>query len=221
MCLPASTAGEGNDHRRCSGLKTSTSTYVVGSKRSCGAMDDGQVAPPIALRWRGCMRVGEATQLIASDLDLTPRHECLFVRESKTKAGRRTIPIVPELQPHLQRWVERLQSEHGITPRLPLLATRNGTPMKSTYSLENHQAGRFPSRRTRRALHVRFDPRRTAWLRLPKNANRREPLHCHPAHAPPHLRVGPTQPGIASRGRVEALRPRLHYRHRTRLCRAP
>jgi integrase len=85
------------------------------------------------LRWTG-LRVGEATQLLVSDIDLTPRHECLLVRESKTKAGRRTIPIVPELRPHLRRWLERLEREHEITPQLPLLATRNRTPMKSSYA---------------------------------------------------------------------------------------
>jgi integrase/recombinase XerD len=84
------------------------------------------------LRWTG-LRVGEATQLLVSDLDLTPNHECLTVRESKTKAGRRTIPIVPELRPHLQRWLDQLETEHELVPRLPLLATKNGTAMKSTY----------------------------------------------------------------------------------------
>ena len=55
------------------------------------------------LRWYK-LRVGEAMQLAVSDMDLTPGRECLTVRENKTAAGRRAIPIVPELLPHLQDW---------------------------------------------------------------------------------------------------------------------
>jgi integrase len=56
------------------------------------------------LRWSG-LRISEATALTLADLDLTPGNEALTVRKSKTPAGRRTIPIIPELQPVLQHWL--------------------------------------------------------------------------------------------------------------------
>lgn len=85
------------------------------------------------LRWTG-LRIGEATQLLVSDIDLTPDQECIVVRESKTAAGRRTIAIVPELLPRLEAWLKQLETAGPIRPELPLLATKHGTPMKSTYA---------------------------------------------------------------------------------------
>jgi integrase len=85
------------------------------------------------LRWTG-LRVGEATQLLVSDIDLTPGREGIVVRESKTAAGRRTIAIVPELVPRLEAWLKELELTGLTRPGLPLLATKHGTPMKSTYA---------------------------------------------------------------------------------------
>jgi integrase len=85
------------------------------------------------LRWTG-LRVGEATQLLVSDVDLTPGQQCIIVRESKTPAGRRTIAIVPELLPRLEAWLKQLDVAGLMSPALPLLATKHGTPMKSTYA---------------------------------------------------------------------------------------
>jgi integrase len=85
------------------------------------------------LRWTG-LRIGEATQLIVSDIDLTPGRECIVVRESKTAAGRRTIAIVPELIPRLEAWLKRLEVTGLMRPGSPLLVTKHGTPMKSTYA---------------------------------------------------------------------------------------
>src|SRR5207244_12646784 len=62
------------------------------------------------LRWSG-LRVSEAISLTRADLDLTPGHESLTVLHSKTPAGRRTIPIIPELQPLLHHWLDHLRSE--------------------------------------------------------------------------------------------------------------
>ena len=84
------------------------------------------------LRWSG-VRVSEAAALTLQDLDLTPQQEALTVRASKTAAGRRTIPIVPELTPTLHPWLREF-AEHGQQlPSTPLLATRHGTAMRHSY----------------------------------------------------------------------------------------
>lgn len=84
------------------------------------------------LRWTG-VRVSEATNLTIGDIDLSPGDETLVVRESKTIAGRRTILVVPELRPHLDAWLRHLGRGTLLRPDVPLLATKNGTPMKTTY----------------------------------------------------------------------------------------
>ncbi len=85
------------------------------------------------LRWTG-LRIGEATQLLVSDIDLTPGRECIVVRESKTAVGRRTIAIVPELLPRLKAWLEYLEVTGLVGPGVPFLSTKNGTAMKSTFA---------------------------------------------------------------------------------------
>lgn len=71
------------------------------------------------LRYTG-LRVSEACALRWTDIDLDAQR--LTVRESKTPAGRRTIPIHPCLVPILRGWQQR----NGTTY---VLGTRNGTPM--------------------------------------------------------------------------------------------
>jgi integrase/recombinase XerD len=83
------------------------------------------------LRWTG-LRVGEAVSLLISDVDLSPGNETIFVRESKTPAGRRAIPVFPVLVPAL---VERVHALTVDSPFIdvPLLLTRHRTPMKPSY----------------------------------------------------------------------------------------
>ena len=88
----------------------------------------------IALLRRTGLRVSEATSLTLADLDLSPGHESLTVRQSKTPAGRRTIPIVPELQPLLQHWLHHLNTYRLTGPAVPLLTSRHGTPMPISFA---------------------------------------------------------------------------------------
>jgi integrase len=88
--------------------------------------------PIMLLRWSG-IRVGEACALTLADLDLTPEHETLTIRSSKTRAGQRTIPIVPELTPLLNDWLTQLNKRGLESPSTPLLATRNETPMCESF----------------------------------------------------------------------------------------
>jgi site-specific recombinase XerC len=67
------------------------------------------------LRWSG-LRVSEATNLALADLDLTPGQQALTVRTSKTPAGRRTIPLLPELQPLLEQWLNQLANYNLDAP---------------------------------------------------------------------------------------------------------
>jgi integrase/recombinase XerD len=85
------------------------------------------------LRWSG-LRVSEASSLTLADLDLTPGHESLTVRHSKTPAGRRTIPIVPELQPLLHHWLQQLDSYRLTGPAVPVLSSRQQTPMPISFA---------------------------------------------------------------------------------------
>jgi integrase len=85
------------------------------------------------LRFTG-LRISEACALRVKDVDLDERK--IRVTESKTRAGRRSVPIARELEPELAVWFERLRREHGLqfTPELPVLATRNRTPMKPQFA---------------------------------------------------------------------------------------
>jgi integrase/recombinase XerD len=85
------------------------------------------------LRYSG-LRVNEAINVTRADIDLTPGYESVTVRHSKTPAGRRTIPIIPELQPLLEEWLHHLDG-HGLTsPAVPLLSSRYGTPMHDSFA---------------------------------------------------------------------------------------
>jgi integrase len=73
------------------------------------------------------MRVGEATSVLNGDVDV--REWTLTIRKSKTAAGHRTIPILPELRPVLMDW-RQFQLTRGLhQDHLPMLATRSGLPM--------------------------------------------------------------------------------------------
>ena len=84
------------------------------------------------LRWTG-LRVEEASKLLISDLDLSPGNESVRVRASKTPAGRRTIPLPPELLPIIRTWLDHLHATGRYRPSGYLLSTRNETAMKPTY----------------------------------------------------------------------------------------
>jgi integrase len=76
------------------------------------------------LRYTG-LRVSEACALRWDDLDVDAQR--LTVRESKTPAGRRTIPIPPILVPLLRTWHERHVGTY-------VLGTKHGTPMKPQFA---------------------------------------------------------------------------------------
>jgi integrase/recombinase XerD len=112
------------------------------------------------LRWSG-LRVSEATSLTLGDVDMTAGNEAITVRHSKTSAGRRTIPIVPELQPLLQTWITDLAAHQLDAFSVPLLSSRQGTPMRTS----------FAWRLVKRVAH--------------RAGVRPRPCTCHTAH-PPH-----------------------------------
>jgi site-specific recombinase XerD len=81
-------------------------------------------------RWTG-LRVGEATALLIRDVDLEAG--TIRVRKSKSNSGLRTIPIAPELDLELRRWLHTLQRRGLYRPDAPLLCTAHGTPMASQF----------------------------------------------------------------------------------------
>jgi integrase len=84
------------------------------------------------LRWTG-MRVSEACSLMLQDIDLTPGRQSLVIRQSKTYAGIRTLPIVPCLVPELETWLRHLASKGITSPQAHLLATATGSGFKPTF----------------------------------------------------------------------------------------
>jgi integrase/recombinase XerD len=114
------------------------------------------------LRWSG-IRISEATSLTRSDIDLTPGNQALTVRQSKTPAGRRTIPVLPELEPLLHEWLQHLERNRLGAPSVPLLASRGGGPMRASFGWRlvkrlAHRAGVRPRPCTCDTLHPPHKP---------------------------------------------------------------
>jgi integrase len=78
------------------------------------------------------MRVGEAVALTWRDVDFA-RGE-IRVRASKTAAGIRTIPVLPELDCDLRDWQRRIVDEGQYAVDGPVLVTRRQTAMKATFA---------------------------------------------------------------------------------------
>jgi integrase/recombinase XerD len=83
------------------------------------------------LRFAG-LRVGEACALLQDDVDLE-RSE-LRVKQSKTAAGLRTVPVIPELRVELEAWLAGLAERGQRRGALPLLVTARGTHMKTAFA---------------------------------------------------------------------------------------
>ena len=77
------------------------------------------------------LRLGEALALLNCDVNLDGG--TIVVRASKTAAGYRSVPIIPELRPHIERWRAFTTREGLYHPDGPFLVTRNRTPMKPQY----------------------------------------------------------------------------------------
>ena len=82
------------------------------------------------LRMTG-LRLGEALALTNRDVNVG--EGSITVTTSKTVAGLRSIPISPELRPHIERWRAFTQREGFYRPDGAFLVTRNITPMKPQY----------------------------------------------------------------------------------------
>jgi integrase/recombinase XerD len=77
------------------------------------------------LRFSG-LRIGEARGLRNRDIDLGAG--TITVRASKTTAGRRVIPILTELRPHIQAWQRHQMARGLLLPELPFLRQRTARP---------------------------------------------------------------------------------------------
>jgi site-specific recombinase XerD len=82
------------------------------------------------LRWSG-VRAAEAVFLADDDVDLE-RGE-IYVRKSKTARGRRTIPILPQLEEPIREW-RAYRAQHNLNqPGSPFFVTRAGMRMQPRY----------------------------------------------------------------------------------------
>lgn len=94
-----------------------------------GQMTPHEKAIIFLLRFTG-LRVSEAVGLRIRDVSLTT--DKITVRESKTEAGRRTIPILPGLKPVLRAWLNELEANGLNKPDGHFLCTlREGNSKKS------------------------------------------------------------------------------------------
>jgi site-specific recombinase XerD len=82
------------------------------------------------LRYTG-LRLGEALALRNRDVDLASA--VITVRQSKTAAGYRSIPISEELRLHIDRWLAFVKREGWYQPDGPFLTTRKCTAMLPQY----------------------------------------------------------------------------------------
>ncbi len=80
------------------------------------------------LRFTGLRSGSELPYVLNADVDLDAG--TITVRHSKTARGRRVVPILPELRPHIERWQTYQQAIGQTAPDAPFFATRNGTPMR-------------------------------------------------------------------------------------------
>src|SRR5215211_7234865 len=150
------------------------------------------------------MRSRSSTALCLADLDLTPAQETITVRTSKTWAGQRTIPLLPALHPLLQEWLAHQADRELAASGLPLLATRHGTPLKTTFAwrLVKRVAYRAGIRPIPCTCHSQRQTRHHHRTRL-----RPTPRRHHPPRTPPRT---PTS-------RINtAHRPPGHSRHAQR-----
>jgi integrase/recombinase XerD len=81
------------------------------------------------LRWSG-LRIAEACALTWDSYD----GEWLRVTTSKTDAGIRQVPVLPELEKGLSNWRRYLEANGLYSASGPVLVTRNGTPMRHQYA---------------------------------------------------------------------------------------
>ena len=163
------------------------------------------------LRWTG-LRMSEARNLRWSDLDFTaapcPR---LIVLQSKTPAGKRTLPIFPSLHPRL--WRDHLEAEGLYWPTGPVLVTRTYKADAAQLHRANRKASRIPRRCPPSRMQLWLEHDQLPHPRLRPDCKRRAPLRDLSPHAAPHFRLLPPQQWSQDRSRLQATRPHQHQDH--------
>lgn len=94
------------------------------------------------LRFTG-LRVSEATTLRVKDVNLMT--DRIIVRESKTDAGRRTIPILPGLKPVLRAWLNELENRGLSQPNGYFLCTVSEGNSKKNPGARTKPGGKLAS----------------------------------------------------------------------------
>ncbi len=131
------------------------------------------------------LRLGEALGLLNRDVNLA--ESVVVVRESKTAAGYRSIPISPELRPHIASWWAFTKREGLYQAEGPFLVTRNRTAMKPQYVEQVVARVALRAGLARRVTHLRsrvpldsagsgLTVRPRQGLRRPRSRTRARPL---------------------------------------------
>jgi integrase len=87
------------------------------------------------LRWT-CLRASEAVSLADDDVDLEQGE--IYVRRSKTPRGRRTVPILPQLEEPIREW-RAYRAENNLEPaRQSVSRHQRRRPDANEISLADH-----------------------------------------------------------------------------------
>lgn len=84
------------------------------------------------LRWTG-VRVAEACSVQLKDISLIEGAESVKITVSKTRAGRRVIPLLPEVIPEIRSRIRQLEAMGFTDGDTWFLATRSGRPMTTGF----------------------------------------------------------------------------------------
>jgi integrase len=149
------------------------------------------------LRFSG-LRIGEARGLRNRDIDLGAG--TITVRTSKTTAGRRVIPILTELRPHIQAWQRHQMARGLLLPRTALSCDSERHAHARTICMAPRQAG---GRTGRCPPELNGGNRRFA------------------SYPSTDARLGPAEPRGTARSCLEGAGPCVNDDYRARLRRAP
>jgi integrase len=88
------------------------------------------VVPAHLLRWTS-VRAAEAVFMADADIDLDRRE--IHLRKSKTARGRRTTPLLPQLEEPILEWRTYCAEYNLNHPGRRVIVTTAGTPMQALY----------------------------------------------------------------------------------------
>jgi integrase len=94
------------------------------------------------------LRIDEALTLINADVDLAAGR--IGVRQSKSDAGYRSVPIAPELRPHIDAWLAFVKRRGGMS--------RGAFLVRATFAMKPRNVEHARADRRARRPHAQARP---------------------------------------------------------------